>query len=87
MKSLPIALAYERTHGSRISNPDISHQSEFLPGTYAGQWSICRNISTEGDSCPNLYFTTSVTVSFNGAGFMISAASFYPDEQSSRVWI
>ncbi|GBO20046.1 hypothetical protein AVEN_269785-1 [Araneus ventricosus] len=74
MKLLPLAPAYGRTYASRIS-PDISHQSEFLHGTHAGQ------CDQRVRSNPNHDSTTSVTVSFKSVGLMVSGTLFPPDQQ------
>ncbi|GFT95532.1 uncharacterized protein TNCV_1755061 [Trichonephila clavipes] len=70
MKSLPIAAAYGRTYGSRISSRYL-RPVMLLHGTHAGQCGH-RARSLPKPGIP----TTSITVSFNSVGLMVSSALF-----------
>ncbi|GFY15299.1 hypothetical protein TNCV_1571101 [Trichonephila clavipes] len=74
MKSLPIAAAYGRTYGSRVS-------SRYLKPVTVPPWNTCRSVwpPSERDPCPNQDSTTSINVSFNSVEFMVSSVLFPPD--------
>ncbi|GFY22206.1 uncharacterized protein TNCV_3298491 [Trichonephila clavipes] len=66
MKSLPTAAAYGRTYGSRIS-------SRYLRPVTVPPWNTCRSVWPPSEiPCPNQDSTTSITVSFNSVGLMVS---------------
>ncbi|GFT01404.1 hypothetical protein TNCV_3215181 [Trichonephila clavipes] len=74
MKSLPIAAAYGRTYGSK----DLIPISETSYGSSMEHMQV--SVATERDPCPNQDSTTSITVSFNSVGLMVSSALFPPDQ-------
>ncbi|GFU95501.1 hypothetical protein TNCV_2729551 [Trichonephila clavipes] len=74
MKSLPIAAAYGRTYGSRIS-------SRYLRPVTVPPWNTCRSMWPPSEiPAQNQDSTTSITVSFNSVGLMVSSALFPPDQ-------
>ncbi|GFX61435.1 uncharacterized protein TNCV_823411 [Trichonephila clavipes] len=75
MKSFPIAPAYGRTYGSRIS-------SRYLTPVRVSLWNIYRSVYHRGSFLPKPGFHPLYNCVFNSVGLIVSGALLPPHQQT-----